>query len=115
ESVASIQQLIAPGEHGFDSARAERVIHARGDIDGGFVVDEAQLGALTRRLAFVRHHLSQLGNRSRAGPSRIVDLSVDDDGSLSRRGVSYRARIVLGSGCLLSCRRWCEENCENDE
>ena len=53
------------------------IVEPHADVHGGRVVDNPQLGALGRRLPFVRVALQELRGRLRVAPGRIVEAAVE--------------------------------------
>src|ERR1700704_5480089 len=91
-----IEKLIAPRQRSANAARAQRVIHARSDVDRALVVEDSHFGSLGRRYAFNRVLLPKLGNRGGLRPRAFIELAIDDDRSRYRRGCRIRQRC--GSG-----------------
>ncbi|MEO8908684.1 MAG: hypothetical protein ABI408_00445 [Gemmatimonadaceae bacterium] len=87
ETVVAIHHLITTGESGPHSFGAKGVIHARADIDGSSIVENADFCALAGRLSFVGHGLDQLCDWCSLGPSGIVEAPIDGYLSLAQRGV----------------------------
>src|SRR5258706_5954180 len=98
-----VQKLVAPRQGSANTASAQRVVHARSDVDRAFVVEHSYFGALSRRYALNRVLLSKLGDRGGLCPSAFVELAIDDDRSRCRSGCRIWQRCgggLTGRGCL---------------
>ena len=113
--------LIASGQSLRDRGRL-RVEHPRAHVERVVVVEEADLGALRRRLAFIRIALPEVVRRRRLRPYLIVQASVDRRGSgdsecLQRGSCRVGRRWLSGGyGRLLRVhRRRCPDHCRRQQ
>src|SRR5258706_6029421 len=110
-----VQKLVAPRQGSANTASAQRVVHARSDVDRAFVVEHSYFGALSRRYALNWVLLSKLGDRSSLCPSAFVELAIDDDRSRCRSGCRILQRCgcaLPGWGCL--CAHTCASDRQNE-
>ncbi len=84
---------VAPDEPAHDPGRAQRVVHARADVDRLAIVQEPHLGALRRGLSGVGLRLPKPGRRRRRAPRRLVEAAVDRQRARPRGGGHLRGRI----------------------
>ena len=113
--------LIASGQSLRDRGRL-RVEHPRAHVERVVVVEEADLGALRRRLAFIRIALPEVVRRRRLRPYLIVQASVDRRGSgdsecLQRGSCRVGRRWLSGGyGRLLRVHRHrCPDHCRRQQ
>ena len=113
--------LIASGQSLRDRGRL-RVEHPRAHVERVVVVEEADLGALRRRLAFIRIALPEVVRRRRLRPYLIVQASVDRRGSgdsecLQRGSCRVGRRWLSGGyGRLLRVQRHrCADHCRRQQ
>src|SRR6266403_2651267 len=76
-----VEKLVAPRKGSANTTSAQRVVHARADVDRALVIEDSHFGSLGRRDAFNRVLLPKLGNWSSLRPRALIELAIDGDRS----------------------------------
>jgi len=94
--------------------------HPRADPEGGLVIDEAHLHPVSRRAAFIRLGLDEIGDRLCPGPELLIEVAVQLYGTCvdahGARLFERSGRPGLGCGLLTGrCERRKTEKAENGQ
>ena len=98
-------ELVTTREPAMAAPCAKRVVHSCSDVDGLVVEKNPDLGALRRRLPFVRLRLAKACDRRRLIPRRLVESSVDSYVATATRCGGAETRVLTRGGCGLCIER----------
>jgi hypothetical protein len=108
-----VELTVAPHEAGGDTLATVRVVHLGADVERVVIEEKTDFRALRRRFALVRVYLTEVGNRCRRLPGRIVEFRVQHDRRRAPHRMRARHRDAMTEGGRSRLRRLAGVLCED--